>query len=183
MLRPLCDHYPLSILFDYFNSTCDDGHGRAHFHPFLCRDADKETQQKCLNEEVPSWAAEVLAHVSSIQCFDLWIIISTIIFNYCVRSYFSVKVLNFNVLVISEKHVPNCDQNCILPSTISKQWDQNSTKVSVHHSLKLSVISLTLKVIVKNINLYCSQIWISFETILLYFITLENRFNMIYDII
>lgn len=91
-------------------------------------------------------------------------------------------ILNFNVLVISEKHVPNCDQNCILPSTISKQWDQNSTKVSVHHSLKQSV-SLTLKVIVKNINLYCSQIWISFETILLYFITLENRFNMIYDII
>lgn len=91
-------------------------------------------------------------------------------------------ILNFNVLVISEKHVPNCDQNCILPSTISKQWDQNSTKVSVHHSLKQSV-SLTLKVIVKNINLYCSQIWISFETILLYFIALENRFNMIYGII
>lgn len=64
-------------------------------------------------------------------------------------------ILNFNVLVISEKHVPNCDQNCILPSTISKQWDQNSTKVSVHHSLKQSV-SLTLKVIVKNINFYCS---------------------------
>lgn len=137
--------------------------------------------------EMSQWRSPFLGSWSSCSCqfhsiIDLWIIIYTIIFNYCVRSYFSVKVLNFDVLVISEKHVPNCDQNCILPSTISKQWDQNSTKVSVHHSLKQSV-SLTLKVIVKNINLYCSQIWISFETILLYFIALENRFNMIYGII
>ncbi|XP_052718579.1 WD repeat-containing protein 48-like [Crassostrea angulata] len=61
LLFSVPEHTPILI------NTCDDGHGRAHFHPFLCRDADKETQQKCLNEEVPSWAAEVLAHKNMSQ--------------------------------------------------------------------------------------------------------------------
>ena len=87
----------LHYTHDSIDSTCDDGHGRAHFHPFLCRDADKETQQKCLNEEVPSWAAEVLAHVS--------LIISTTPHAYVSLNISSIPHVYVSLIISTTPHV------------------------------------------------------------------------------